>query len=330
MRPGVSASPQRILIVSTTAIGDTVMATPFIRAVRERYPTAHITMMAHHRRQDVLEGNPHIDDFLRYHGKWKRIPSTLWRLSRAGFDMAVVLHANDPDIVPLVWWTGARIRVGWGESLWNRLFTHTILRTDPPEHFLIHKRRLLESVGIPVRSLETEMFFNDVDESPYLRFKSWLKERGYLNGFIGCHPFGSKKEKWWPMDRFLRFSESVCRNEGKPTVFLGDPSSLKGVTSNPHYKPDVHYTLDCVTLRQSAYFLKHAAGMITTDSGPMHLSFAVKCPTLCLFGPTDPKVHGPCFDQQLHRIIRKQPLDNLTLEEVQDCWDLLKQREWAE
>ena len=166
----------RILLVSTTAIGDTVMATPFIRAVRKRYPNSHITVFAHHKRMSLLERNPHFDLLLPYYGKGKKLLRTLYSLRKGKFDLAIVLHANDPDIVPLIRWSGAPQRVGWGESKWSHLFTHTILRTHPPEHFSLHKKRLVESIGISVEDLRSEIFFKTEDELPFEnQIKPWLK-----------------------------------------------------------------------------------------------------------------------------------------------------------
>jgi len=312
----------RILLVSTTAIGDTIMASPFIRAVRQKHPDAHITMMAHYRRMAVLEHNPHFNHLLPYYGKGKFLIRTLWALRRGRFDLAIVLHANDPDIVPMVRWTGAPQRVGWVESKWSRLFTHTIRRAQPPEHFLLHKKRLLESFGIPVNDLHTEIFFTVEDEVPFHRqIEPWLREVSPSKKYVVMHTFGSNPKKWWSLDHFFQVAQHIHERDGWPTVFVGEHESLEMIAGHPRFGPKKHFVARNCSVRQSAFIIKKASRMLTTDSGPMHLAFAVKCPTLSLFGPTNPAIHGPCFDRNLHQVIHRNPLASLTADEVIQAWD---------
>ncbi|MBI4025196.1 MAG: glycosyltransferase family 9 protein [Verrucomicrobia bacterium] len=312
----------RILMVSTTAIGDTVMATPFIRAVRQRYPEARITVFAHRRRMAVLEHNPHFNVLLPYFGKGRRLPRTLWALRREGFDLAIVLHANDPDIVPLVRWSGAPQRVGWAESKWAGLFTHTIRRTQLPEHFMLHKKRLLESVGITVDDLHTELFLQPADETAFQqRLLPWLQKTPAAGRYVVMHPFGANSAKWWLLDGFFDVAQHILEKYGWPAVFIGDDASLATVKRHPRFDSTRHFAAIGCGIRESAFIIHKARRMLTTDSGPMHLAFAVRCPALCLFGPTQPAIHGPCFDLDLHCVLHRDPLASLPVADVVRTWD---------
>ena len=298
------------------------MATPFLWAIRKQYPQAHITLFAHHKRQAIFENNPHINRILPYYGKGKRLLSTLWVLRKGKFNQAIVLHANDPDIVPLVRWSGAPQRVGWAESKWSHLFTHTIRRTDPPEHFMLHKKRLLESIGIPVDDLHTEIFLKTEDELPFHRdLEPWLARTDSKNRYVVMHPFGTNPQKWWPIANFFSLAKYIHEQQRLVTVFVGDPKSLEKIEQQPLFNSIYHFAAKQCGVRESAFIIKKASSMITTDSGPMHLAFAVECPTLCLFGPTQPSIHGPCFDQHLHRVIHCNPLESLSVEEVIKSWN---------
>ncbi|MFZ4695420.1 MAG: glycosyltransferase family 9 protein [Verrucomicrobiia bacterium] len=313
-----------ILLVSTTAIGDTVMATPFLRATRKHYPNANITVFVHARRMGIFEKNPHANLLLPYHGKGKALLRTLVALRRGKFDLAIVLHANDPDIVPLVRWTGAPVRVGWGESRWAQLFTHTVLRTDPPEHFLLHKKRLLESAGIPVADLRTELFLDANDEGPFQRaVLPWLRKSSPTGGYVAMHAFGSNPSKWWPLENFFEMARHIRERQGLAAIFIGDDESAWLVSRHPRFDPSLHFVARGCSVRESAVLIRQACGMLTTDSGPMHLAFAVRCPTLGLFGPTKPALHGPCFDQDRHLALACDPLVSLTIEKVADAWNRL-------
>jgi ADP-heptose:LPS heptosyltransferase len=297
------------------------MATPFVRAVRRKYPKSNISFLAHRRRLEVLQNNQHINQLIPYHGKGKKILPLLWKLRSGKFDMVIVLHANDPDIVPLVRWSGAPIRVGWGESKWAHLFTHTTLRKNPPEHFLVHKRRLLDLIDIPVEHLHTEIFLQPEDDVGYqTRVLPWLKENN-CKRFVVMHPFGTNPKKWWPLDYFFSAAQFIFQKYNSPSVFVGDSESLNIVKRHPRFNSKNHLVATGLTIRHSTAIIQHAWKMLSTDSGPMHLAFAVKCPTLCLFGATDPLVHGPYFDRDLHRVIHRQPLTELTQEVVCRVWE---------
>jgi ADP-heptose:LPS heptosyltransferase len=310
----------RILLVSTTAIGDTLMATPFLRAVRNRFPDAHIAFMVHHIRKEVVELNPSINELIVYYGKGKHLLSTFWKLRRGKFDKVIVLHANDPDIVPLVRCTGAPMRAGWGESKWANLFTHTILRKNPPEHFMLHKKRLLESIGIPVDDLRTELVVDEKDDAGYRQLQKWLHTNSYQKGYVVMHPFGSNSGKWWPLQNFFEVAEYLRTIRGQPTIFVGDAAAGRLVERHPRFNPSHHYSASNARIRESAVIIRHADRMLTTDSGPMHLAFAVQCPTMCLFGPTSPAVHGPCFDKDKHVVIHRNPLTTLESLGVIQAW----------
>ncbi len=298
------------------------MATPFIRAVRQHHPDAHITVFAHHRRMSLLEHNPHINTLLPYYGKGRKLIRTLFALRRAHFDLAIVLHANDPDIVPLVRWTGAPQRVGWGESKRSQLFTHTIYRSDPPEHFLVHKKRILESIGIPVNDLHTEIFLRPGDALRYENeIKPWLQKIPGNKGYVVIHAFGTNPRKWWPLNHFFVVADHIFHRSRWAAVFVGDPYSLNIVKRHPMYHPIRHFVAENYSIRESASVIQHADRMLTTDSGPMHLALALRTPTFSLFGPTHPSQHGPIFDTDLHFVEECNPLASLTPETVIQNWD---------
>ena len=90
----------RILLVNTTGIGDTIFATAALADLRESFPNAHIAAFVDRRRLELLSGNPHVNEMIPYEGKFKRVRST--RNLLRSFDVAIIQHANDPDVVPLV------------------------------------------------------------------------------------------------------------------------------------------------------------------------------------------------------------------------------------
>ncbi|MBP9893648.1 MAG: hypothetical protein KBG84_17220, partial [Planctomycetes bacterium] len=90
----------RILLVNTTGIGDTIFATAALADLRESFPKAHLAAFVDRRRLELVASNPRLNAVIPYEGKLKRVRST--RNLLRGFDVAIIQHANDPDVVPLV------------------------------------------------------------------------------------------------------------------------------------------------------------------------------------------------------------------------------------
>jgi len=221
---------KRILLVNTTAMGDTLLSTPAIRAVRKEFSEAYIASLVHVKQKDVLKNNPRINELVIYSGKYRGLLRLIRRLRKKKFDLVIVLHANDPDIVPIIYLTGARYRVGWAESKFSFLFTHTFKR---PENKILHtidqRFGILESIGIVSDSVEMEYFFNEKE----IRFSDNFLKRNNISEndiLIGLHPFGSLESKAWP--NYIDFIEKISKEDRFKLVLIGGKKHEREVFEN--------------------------------------------------------------------------------------------------
>src|SRR3990167_915827 len=102
---------KNILVVSSTAIGDTLLSTPAIRAVRERYPQAKIIAHFNKSNIEMFENNPHIDGVISYYGGYKRFFTTIRELRKHKFDLVLIFHGNEPQATPMAYFSGANFIV---------------------------------------------------------------------------------------------------------------------------------------------------------------------------------------------------------------------------
>src|SRR3989344_5930004 len=98
---------KNILVVSSTAIGDTLLSTPAIKAVRERYPDAKIIAHFNKSNMEMFENNPHIDGIIPYYGGYKKFLKTVMDFRRHRFDVILILHGNEPQATPMAYLSGA-------------------------------------------------------------------------------------------------------------------------------------------------------------------------------------------------------------------------------
>ena len=108
---GKPPAPRSVVLFSTAGIGDTLSDTPAIRALRESFPACRITAVVHRGRRAVLEGNPNIDRLIPHAKGPVSFLRTLSAIREERPDIAVTLRANDPDIWPLAYLSGARVIV---------------------------------------------------------------------------------------------------------------------------------------------------------------------------------------------------------------------------
>ncbi len=288
---------KNILIVNTTAIGDTLLSTPAIRNIRKNFPASRITALVSKNAEAVLRGNPRIDGFIKYPGRINiayvlKLPRLLRELRKGRFDLAIVLHANDPDTGPLVYVTGApwRMKVNWEETKFASLYSFPVRDASPAGHEVDIKLKNLGSYGIKAGGRELELFLFEADHAEAKVFAERLKKN--KNGFVIVHPFGSKKNKWWNADNVKRFCVLLNERLGYTPVVIGGPGEAPVAEDIARASGGVS-AAGKLSIRGSSALIYNSELIVTTDSGPMHIAQALHVPTIALFGPDDPETTGP-------------------------------------
>lgn len=295
-----------ILLVNTTAMGDTLLSTPSIRAVRRAYPESRIVSLVHRRHHDVLRYSPHLDDFILYPGKYKGAWRLMQRLRAERFDLVIILHANDPDVVPLVYFSGAPIRAGWAESQMSFLLTHTYRRpTDPPAHTIENRLGVLRAVGIPPDGVAMEVHYGSEERLFAERFLKDFEIDLSREIVVGVHPFASRAEKAWPDRNTIELLRRLDQKPGvRPMVVGGKKHQEQAEAWRPKLPPRVPLAVGMGSINHTAALLDRCDLFVTTDSGPFHVAVALRVPTIMLVGPTLPAVTGPYQDREIHIVLK--------------------------
>ena len=282
----------RVLLVITTAVGDTLMCTPAVRAIRKALPNADISVMVDRRRIQLLSENPHIDRIIIYPGKFKRLKRLLRELRSVNADLAIILYANDPDIVPLVYLSGAPVRVGWAESKFAFLMTHPVPRPAEKIHFIEHRGLMTEAVGISLDSIQMELYPSSKDEVYIDRYLQ-RGNIGVRDQLIALHPFGTRESKWWPEENVIDLLKAFSIHPEFMFFLIGSKDEKKAIERILACSPkNVQPTADGLDIGKIAALLHRAKLFIGTDSGPMHMAAALNIPRVELFGPTLPEMYS--------------------------------------
>ena len=293
LRKKGSPPPQkRVLIVSTTGLGDTLWATPSLRALKKKDPTLFLAVLTSPGGSMALEGNPHIDALLTF----KSI-SIFFTLKDLRFDTICLFHASQRVIFPLCYFLFPFRFIGTAgiNKGLDSLFTHLI----PPSHDHEIVRRL-SLVGVKGAGTEMEVFFH----TPAIS----LPPDSY-----GIHPGAKDKFKQWTPEYYAELGRRLIK-ETQGTIFLtGSAEEKPLLTLIASQIPGSHILI--LPLPLLAAHMKQFRCFITNDTGPMHLALALKVPTLALFAPTDPTLCGP-LNAPYAQIVQAPPT----------CFPCLKQK----
>ena len=294
---------ERLLVVLPTWVGDTVMATPTLRALRQLYPDAHISALVRANVRPVLEACPWVDRFLtiRHRRKGKidvrraGLLNLARRLSAGKFDTAVLLP-NSFRSALLVRLAGIPRRVGYDRDGRVGLLTDRLLPRRGREGFvpvpaLDYYLGIASYLGANDPDTRMELFTRpDADA----RADAMLASAGVdvtRDRLLLLNPGANYGDaKVWPAERFAAVADRCANELGMKVAMTGAPrerSILDAVRAaaktNVIDLPALGMDL---TLLKS--IVKRSALMVTNDTGPRHIAAALGVPVVTVFGPTDP------------------------------------------
>jgi len=207
-------SPTRILLVRPDRIGDVLLSTPAVEALRKSLPEVFLVMLVAPEARDIVDGNPYLNTFLILDKKGEhRGFFGMIRLIRAlrefQFDTAVVFHGTRR--IHLALWL-ARIpeRVGYDRK-WGFLLTKRFkdVKVLGKKHESDYTLDLIRSLGLPVSGGKVTM---PTTVESDLRMDRFLKEQGVREGdrLVAIHPGASCPSKRWPADRFADVADRLA------------------------------------------------------------------------------------------------------------------------
>jgi len=280
---------RRILIVRTDRIGDVLLSTPLIKALRERYPDAYLAMMVSPYAKDIVDGNPYLDKVIIYDkdGKGKSWYGSIkfaLNLKKKRFDLALVLHPTN-RVHLITYFAGIPRRVGFNRKL-GFLLTDRIKHTKQwgEKHELEYNLDFLRYLGI--EAADKNLFMPIKPEA-----ENWVADIFRTEGvkpddkLLAIHPAASCPSKIWPQERFARVADILAEKYGFKILLIAAAKDAK-IAQNLA-KNMQHPALNLAgrtSVSQLASLLKRCQLFISNDSGPVHIACAVATPVISIFG----------------------------------------------
>jgi heptosyltransferase-2 len=298
---------QKMLIRGPNWIGDAVMCTPALAALRSGFPHAQMILLVNATIAQLLKNNPHLDRIWVYDkagehqglvGKFKLSQE----LSRESYDMAV-LFQNAFEAALLAKLAKIPIRYGYPTDGRGLLLTHRAPLPKAACHQVEYYLHLLSPLGLNGDSKRLWLATTDSENEAA---RQYIRSQG-MDGeaVVGINPgatYGAAKR--WPTERYALLADRLIESQKVRIVIFGGPGEEglgHAISSQMRYPALV--LSGRLTVRELMAMIRQCALLITNDSGPMHIAAAFGIPLVAIFGPTDPQTTSPLGEKSL--LLRK-------------------------
>jgi heptosyltransferase-2 len=286
-----------ILIRATNWIGDAVMSLAALRAIRNRFPDARITVVAKPWVAALYEGERSIDRVILLDGTagaWK----FAWRLRRERFDLAVLLP-NSFASAAMVWLAGVKQRVGYARDGRSLLLSDAIAlpaKGSIPRHERFYYLEMLRRAGLIEAIPEVREIRLDGIAEARGRGEELFARAGVKLPVIGVSPgaaYGAAK-RWLP-ERFGEAASRLAEDIGGSVAVFGSAAEKPMCDEVAGAAPlsSVRNFAGETSLREFIDMTAACHLFLTNDSGAMHIASALGVPSVTVFGPTDEGATGP-------------------------------------
>lgn len=270
----------RILVVATTALGDTLWATPALENLRKSFPHSFIGVLTSPIGMEILKHNPHVDQLFLLKEPVSRSFFSLWReLFRQKFDTVLVFHASQRLTLPLCALLGANRIVGTAGI--NKGLD--ALLTDPlpnhAQHEIVRRLKIVEAIGTQTVTEKLSLFLQPEEHLP-------RREKG---PWIAIHPGSKDAFKRWPAEYFVKVGQAL---KDYRILITGNGSEKALMEEVARQIPGARIA-ETKTLREFAALLEQMDLLISNDTGPVHLACALDRPVIAIYSSTHPALCGP-------------------------------------
>ena len=283
---------ERILIFKLDHAGDVLLATPAIKAIRKRFPLAHITLVVGPWSKGIVEGEKYINEVICYRAYWRdRNPDRHFNiqdslqfiraLRRGKYDLFFDLR-GDLFAIIIAALSGIPRRVGFGWEGGGFLLTDEVETTINK-----HQAEILldaaRAIGIRPAAAEIAITISE-DDKKYAY--AMLKENNWHESLltIGLHIGSGCPSKMWAVERYAGLMERIVEHFKAQIALVGGADD-RAVTEQAegllHFKPV--NMVGKLTFKQTAAVMEKCALFIGNDSAPVHIAAAVGVPAIVLF-----------------------------------------------
>lgn len=294
---------KNILVIRTDRIGDVVLSTPVLSALKARFPQSRVTMMVRPYTKEIVEGHPDLDHILLYEknqlqGKAGR-QSLIRHIREQRFDAAIIVHPTF-KLAKMIYFSGIPIRLGTGFRWYSFLFNRRVFehRKKAQFHELEYNLRLLNKIDVPYPEKIEFKFF--IPENAFNKALSWLHSNNIFpkkQKIALVHPGSGGSALDWPPEKFSQLCDKLNQMPGVKVILTGGPNEqdiVEEVYRGTQSKP--LRAVGIFSIKELAALIKMSHLFVANSTGPLHIAVAVGTEVIgfyCPLVPCLPERWGP-------------------------------------
>ena len=273
---------EKILVVATTALGDSLLTMPLVETLSQRLGRERVSLLVKAPYAELYQQDPRLHRAFTVRGKY-RWAGLSERLAADPHRLALIANMTEPDLVPFLWNCGARGFLRY-RTRWTR-YPHwmangqMLRRPGAPDyasgHAIENNLAMAQALGLEPPTHRLSL--------PYVR--AGTPDGGDL---VLIHPGASRESKRWPVENWARVGDALATKHGCRIALTGDRGEVTlAAAIAAGMKTPGQILAGKLSLLELVQLQAGALAFLSGDTGPYHLAVAAGCPTVTLFAPTD-------------------------------------------
>jgi len=279
---------KKIAIIRTDRIGEVLLATPLVKALKSNFPNADISFVTSLYAKPIISGNEDLSKVIIFDTDIKRSVflsaiALAGRLRKSSFDMAIILNPHKA-LHLATFFSGIRCRVGYDRK-WPFLLTHKVKdeKAECRMHEVEYNLDLLKAIGISEKPVAP---YISPDPKSSIYISSLFEKLGIVKNkrVVAIHPGSSNPSKRWPTESFRSLARTLSDNKDVALLLIGDKSEISLCNSVSKDSGDRIYNIaGQIGIKELTALLERIDLLITNDNGPMHIAAAVGTKVVAIF-----------------------------------------------
>ena len=282
---------QKILLVQTAFIGDVILTTPLIKAVKKKFSNSKLSVLLIPETEELLKNNPYVDDVIVYDKRSQEKSLHAFfqlvnQIRQAKFDIALVPHRSYRSSF-LVFLSKIRERIGFDKNQANFFLTKKVIY-QKNWHEIDRNLSLIQANGLKSEEKLPELF---PDRNNYAKVENFLSENKISSNdkIVAIAPGSTWATKRWLPEGFAKVADWLIQKEKAKVVLIGgkeDEKLANSIGNLMQTKPVV--ACGKLSLLDSAALLSKCKLLLANDTAPVHIAVAMKTPVVEIYGSTVP------------------------------------------
>lgn len=274
----------RILVIRLRRIGDLLLTTPTLRAIRRAFPSCQLDVLVSAGFELPLAGNPHLDELWVLRSGVRAWLSMVASCRRRHYDIVLDTQSSTRSLL-LVASSGARLRVGWRKrAVRNWAYNRLLDGWNEPVYIVRKTLRMAEAIGVPpTTDLRPELVISSADRE---RVRKLFASNQLTSDrpVVALSVVANQAPKRWSAHGFAELADRLVHTDGAQIVLTSGPGEIeqvRAVVERMHQRPAL-WNYGTTTLAELGAVYEHCDLWIGNDGAPKHVATAVGCPTLAI------------------------------------------------